>query len=658
MSRFEANRRAIRYKAWAAFVRDGDERALSGLSPALAQSWRRARACGVDPALHWLPLDQLTQHPTGDHLRAELLAAAEQFFQTFTSTVDETRVLLLLADANGTIIRRAGPRMLLRLADRINLVPGAVAAEQFIGTNACAEALFTGQLSRVDLYEHYCEAFFEWADIAAPVIQPFSGTVLGSLDLVLWKRPLNGQLHLLAKAAVSSIECHLRERAQRDHVCLLENLRRQTRDPDTAALLLDDHGIVRAALPECARWIGGTLGLGEPVTSIPELRHLDDDILCHARHQKSMQPVPIPLADGERLVLLSRAQPGTDPGCILAQFVRKTALPNSRRLTPVSTSFCDVIGRDPGLRQLLEYAGKAAATSAPVFIAGETGTGKELVARGIHQASRRAGGPFVAINCGAISPDLVAAELFGHVPGAFTGAARTGRVGKFVQADGGTLFLDEITESSPAFQVALLRVLQDGEVIPVGSNTPVKIDVRVIAACNRRVDEAMLQSAMLRQDLYFRLSGILLQLPPLRARRTDIPLLAAHVLAGLEPACEITAAALAALQAYSFPGNVRELQSILQRAALLAADNIIQVTDLPAHVLSGAPGAAEVPHDARILSLREMERLTLRAALIAHGGNARQAANALGIPRSTLYRKIVRLELTALLGGPRSDRRL
>jgi transcriptional regulator with PAS, ATPase and Fis domain len=370
-----------------------------------------------------------------------------------------------------------------------------------------------------------------------------------------------------------------------------------------------------------------------------------------------MQPVPIPLADGERLVLLSRVQPGTGPGRILAQFIRKNALPNSRRLTPINTSFCDVIGRDPGLRQLLDYASKAAATNVPVFIAGETGTGKELVARGIHQASRRATGPFVAINCGAISPDLVAAELFGHVPGAFTGATRAGRVGKFVQADGGTLFLDEITESSPAFQVALLRVLQEGEVIPVGSNTPVKIDVRVIAACNRRIDEALLQSQMLRQDLYYRLSSILLQLPPLRARNADIPLLAAHVLARLEPAREITAAALAALQAYAFPGNVRELQSILQRAALVAADNVIQMTDLPAHVLNGAQGTAEAPHDARDLSLREMERRTLRAALIAHSGNARQAAKALGIPRSTLYRKIARLELTELLGSSRSGRR-
>jgi transcriptional regulator of acetoin/glycerol metabolism len=660
MSRFETSRRAIRYGAWAAFVRDGDERALSRLSPALAQSWRRARASGVDPALHWLPLAHLSPPPTGDYLRAELLIAAEHFFQTFASTADEARVLLLLADANGTIIRRAGPRALLRLADRINLVPGAVAAERFIGTNACAEALFTGQISRVDLYEHYCEAFFEWADIAAPVIQPFSGTVLGSLDLVLWKKPLNGQLHLLAKAAASSVECHLRERAQRDHVCLLENLQRQSRAPDAAAFLLDDHGIVRAALPECARWIGGTqsLELGEPVTSIAELRHLDDDILCHARQQKSIQPVPIALADSESLVLLSRAEPGTGPGCILAQFIRKTALPNSRRVTPNSTSFCDIIGHDPGLRQLLEYAGKAAATSVPVFIAGETGTGKELVARGIHQASRRATGPFVAINCGAISPDLVAAELFGHVPGAFTGAARAGRVGKFVQADGGTLFLDEITESSSAFQVALLRVLQEGEVIPVGSNTPVKVDVRVIAASNRPIDEATLQPQILRQDLYFRLSSILLQLPPLRERNADIPLLAAHILANLNPAREITPAALAALQTYTFPGNVRELQSILQRAALLAADIVIQITDLPAHLLKGAPSTAVVPHDARDLSLREMESQTLRSALIAHGGNARQAANALGIPRSTLYRKIVRLELTALLGGPRSGRRL
>lgn len=655
MSRFETRKRA-----WAAFVRDGDERALLGLPPALARSWRRARACGVNPALAYLPLAHGRPPPAGAYLRAELLAAAEHFFQTFTSVRDETRVLLLLADAEGTIIKRAGPRVLLRVADRFNVVPGANAAERLIGTNACAEALFTGQLSRVDLYEHYCEAFFEWADIAAPIVEPLSGKVLGSLDLVLWKKPINGQLHLLIKAAASSVECRLREHTQRDHIRLLESLQRQHRDPVAPAMLLDEHGIIRAALPECARWIGSAEppGLGEPVGAIPGLQLLDDDVLHHAWRQKSTHAVPIPLADGERLVVLSRigsAGPDSD-GRILARFMRKSASPKAPRRAPVDTSFREVIGRDPEFRQLLDYAVKAAATNLPVFITGETGTGKELMARGIHQASRHAAGPFVAVNCGAISPDLVTTELFGHVPGAFTGAARTGRAGKFVQADGGTLFLDEITESSVAFQVALLRVLQEGEVIPVGSNTPVKINVRVIAACNRPVEEA-LRLQLLRQDLYYRLSGISLHLPPLRARCADIPLLAAHFLAGLEPAREITPAALAALQAYAFRGNVRELQWILQRAALLAAGDVIQLADLPVHVRGGTQDGTASPHDSRDLSLHEMERRTLRAALIAHGGNARQAANALGIPRSTLYRKIARLELTELLGESRSGRR-
>lgn len=653
MSRFETSRRATRQNAWVAFVRDGDEQVLKDLPPALAQSWCRARACGVDPALHSLPLLRARPQQTGNFLRRELLNATENFFQSVVSSSDEPRLLLILADADGTVIKRSGSRALLRVADRFNIVPGAVAAEQFIGTNACAEALYTRQISRVDLYEHYCEAFFEFADIAAPILDPSSGAVLGSLDLVQWKKPLNDQLHLLIRTAVGSFESHLREHAQWDYICLLENLQRHSCGYGVAALLLDDDGIIRAASPECAHWIGGGRSLfrGQAVTSVPELQHLDDETLSKVLRQKSLRPVPIPLTDGERGVLLTRVE-STDSslgGRILVRFIRNDASRDPARRAGAILPFGDFVGRDPGLLRLLEYAAKVAGTNAPVFITGETGTGKELLARGIHLASGRSAGPFVAINCGAIGADLVAAELFGYVAGAFTGATRAGREGKFVLADGGTLFLDEITESSPAFQVALLRVLQEGEVIPVGSDSPVKVDVRVIAACNRRVDEA-LKAQQLRHDLYYRLCSLTLDLPSLRERRSDIPLLATHILAGLEPVCEITAEALDTLRKYLFPGNVRELQSIMQRAVLVASNNVIQRSDLSAHMLGDSLCAADAVYDAAELSLQEMECQTIRAALLAHGGNAQKAAKTLGIPRSTLYRKIERLGLKELLG--------
>jgi transcriptional regulator of acetoin/glycerol metabolism len=657
MSRFETSRRAARQNAWAAFVRDGDERALKDLPPALAQSWCRARACGVDPALHSLPVARARPPRSGDFLRRELLNATENFFQSAVGASDKPRLMLILADADGTVIKRSGSRALLRVADRFNIVPGAVASEQFIGTNACAEALYTRQISRVDLYEHYCEAFFEFADIAAPILDPSSGAVLGSLDVVQWKKPLNEQLHLLIKTAVGSFESHLREHAQWDYICLLENLQRQSCGYGAAALLLDDGGVIRAASAECAHWIGGGQSLfrGQAVTSVPELQHLDEETLSEVLRQKSSHPAPIPVTDGEREVLLTRVDSAGASlgGRILVQFRRSDASRGPARRAGAIRPFGEFVGRDPGLLRLLEYAAKVAGTDAPVFITGETGTGKELLARGIHLVSGRSAGPFVAINCGAIGADLAAAELFGYVAGAFTGATRAGREGKFVLADGGTLFLDEITESSPAFQVALLRALQEGEVIPVGSDSPVKVDVRVIAACNRRVDEA-LQAQQLRHDLYYRLCSLTLDLPPLRDRESDIPLLATHILAGLAPACEITTEALDTLQRYLFPGNVRELQSIMQRAVLVASNNVIQRSDLSVHVLGDSLCAPDTAYGAAELSLHEMECQTIRAALLAHGGNAREAAKALGIPRSTLYRKIARFDLKDLLCELRS----
>jgi len=187
----------------------------------------------------------------------------------------------------------------------------------------------------------------------------------------------------------------------------------------------------------------------------------------------------------------------------------------------------------------------------------------------------------------------------------------------------------------------------------VGSDSPVKVDVRVVAACNRRADEA-LQAQKLRHDLYYRLCSLPLDLPPLRERASDIPLLATHILAGLSPACAIATEALNVLQRYFFPGNVRELQSILQRAVLVARNNVIQRSDLSVHVLGDLLCAPDTADDAAEFSLQEMECQTIRAALLAHGGNARETAKGLGIPRSTLYRKIARFDLKDLLCEPRS----
>jgi len=244
----------------------------------------------------------------------------------------------------------------------------------------------------------------------------------------------------------------------------------------------------------------------------------------------------------------------------------------------------ELVGSSPEMEQVKEMVTRVAATHSPVLIEGESGTGKELVAAAIHRLSARRKGPFIPVNCGAIPADLLESEVFGHVRGAFSGAVADS-TGLFRSANGGTIFLDEVAELSPPLQVKLLRVLQEREVRPVGSNKSHAVDVRVVAATNRRLEEAI-RDGSLREDLFYRLNVVRIRIPALREHKADIPALVAHCLRQLNlrfgrEVTGITPDAMSALMAYDFPGNVRELENILERAYALGARNEIQLADLP-----------------------------------------------------------------------------
>jgi transcriptional regulator with PAS, ATPase and Fis domain len=281
-----------------------------------------------------------------------------------------------------------------------------------------------------------------------------------------------------------------------------------------------------------------------------------------------------------------------------------------------------------------------------VVLTGESGTGKEVLARLIHNHSSRAQAPFLAINCGALHDDLLASELFGHERGAFTGASQQ-KVGLFEAASGGTLFLDEIAETSPAMQVQLLRVLQEREVLRVGGRKTIPIDVRVIAASNRRLDLAVSRGEM-RDDLYFRLNVVNLTLPPLRERRDDIPLLAyyflkRHALTMGKKVDDFEPEVLERLAEYDFPGNVRELSNLVERAVALSRGSRISLAELPATLrttsIAVLPAAGEP-----LPTLEQYEAAYIRQVLERTQGNRTQAAEILGIDRVSLWRKLKRLE--------------
>ena len=329
----------------------------------------------------------------------------------------------------------------------------------------------------------------------------------------------------------------------------------------------------------------------------------------------------------------------------------------------------DIVGQSEAMQSVFKMVGRVAMSDAPVLVTGESGSGKELVARAIHHYSERSKKSLLAINCAAIPENLLESELFGHEKGSFTGAA-TQRIGRFEQCNGGTLFLDEIGEMPLAVQSKLLRVLQEGEFSRVGGNATIKADVRIVAATNRNLEQAIVAKEF-REDLYYRLNVVGIHLPPLRARVEDIPLLAEYFLSRIanqqhRPMLQLSSEAIKLMEAYPWPGNVRELQNTMQRACVLATSDVLLPKDLPLGQVSIVPeGAGMTPTMLGALSVEEassalfaaltregeerellpwLEEDFTRRAMDLTGSNQVKSAKLLGITRATLRKRLERME--------------
>jgi DNA-binding NtrC family response regulator len=348
-----------------------------------------------------------------------------------------------------------------------------------------------------------------------------------------------------------------------------------------------------------------------------------------------------PLIDNELLMTIERA---------ISQRGIKQENDNLRAQLDRRYGMDNIVGRDPRMLKVFEMIGSVADTRATVLVTGESGTGKSMIARAIHRRSGRVKGPFVEVACGALPETLLESELFGHVAGAFTGATGE-KMGKFLQADGGTIFLDEIGTASPAMQVKLLRVLQELKFEQVGGTKTFEVDVRVVLATNEDLSR-LVADGKFRQDLYYRINVINIELPPLRSRVSDIPTLAHSFLEHVreDSRRQVTGFAddaMATLERYNWPGNVRELQNVIERAVLLGKGPVITVADLPAEVRG--TGAVIMSSSAGQKTLKEAmegpERQIIREVLESNGWNRNATADQLGINRTTLYKKMKRLGL-------------
>ncbi|MBX9605490.1 MAG: sigma 54-interacting transcriptional regulator [Gammaproteobacteria bacterium] len=626
--RLNSDERGTR-RLWEAFV-SGHDAALDELPAAIRASWLRSRACGVDPRLSRAPLATSESEPPRSSVPWH--AVLDPAFQLLAAALVEPHQVVMVADRSGRAVRVHQGSVALDRARELNIVPGADWSEAAVGCTALGACLHDGVPVRAGWCENYCLSWHDWAAQAVPLHDPLTRTVLGAINISGLREALHPAVLDLALHAGEAIERAIAERDWRLRARVLERFQRQAaKHAHDACLAVDRRGCLIVFNDAAARRYG--LDAAHIGVALADLPRLAEDFGAQPADDDGFQLRP---RTSERVVNTAIETDGVRG----ALFTVPAAGRAARAANPWRTRyrFVHLRGENAVFKHTLDMAARLAPTPLPLLLHGETGTGKELLAHAIHAASERADGPFVAVNCGAIPQELIASELFGYEKGAFTGANRHGQQGKFEQADGGTIFLDEVTETSAALQVALLRVIQDGEVVPIGADRARPINVRIMSATNRDPEQAM-NEGVLRRDLYYRLSGAVLVLPPLRARRDDIALLARHFCAESGRDLDLDAAALAVLEGYDWPGNLRELHAVIRSAAMLATEARIGVEDLPAK-LRGTTPASEAARPAPAQGLKAAEAAAVERAMRDCQGNVSAAAALLGISRSSLYRKL------------------
>jgi sigma-54 dependent transcriptional regulator, acetoin dehydrogenase operon transcriptional activator AcoR len=635
-------------QAWERFVRGGD---LDGVRPEIARSWTRTRdVYRIDPELRRapvLPPDDLAR-------RLELddgFAVSAPVIAQFAEGLRGSGHVVALFDATGWMLSLGGDRAAIEGLAEINFCPGASWREDATGTNGPGTALAERRATEVFASEHFVAAWQDWASASVPIGRPGSGEPLALIDVTgPWdSRDPQGLVAATAIAAVIEERLRARESVRREIVRYAMHVARASGE---GLIAVDDRGRVLQGNDAAVR--SGALengvlpdvATGRLLAALRRAGPVEEEIVLEWQGEK---------ADRQRAACTVVRHDGRPVGALLRLLSsgRLRAPAPGRPSSPAGRPFEAILGSSPSLAAALHLARVCTRNDLPVVITGETGTGKELFAQGIHAGSARAERPLVALNCGAIPATLIEAELFGYEPGTFTGGQKEGKAGKLEEASGGTLFLDEVSELPPAAQTALLRVLQESEVVRLGGSRTRPVDVRIVAATNRRLDEEV-AAGRFRQDLYFRLNVLTLVVPPLRERRDDVPLLARAFLSEAEErtgrtGLSLSDEALEILSAHGWAGNVRELRNVVLRAAAVVAappigpQDLLLVDLIPAQAVAPPRGAGARP-DAD--GGEEAGREELVAVLDASDWNIARTATSLGVSRMTLYRRLRKLGIT------------
>jgi sigma-54 dependent transcriptional regulator, acetoin dehydrogenase operon transcriptional activator AcoR len=632
----------------------------------IERSWTRCHSAGVDPATTRAP-SPTTDEDLGRllHRFRDVIDVGVPVMEQARESLSESGTMMILTNPSGVILKTEGDPATLEAAQDVRLVNGANWDELICGTNAIGTALSLKEPVQVHATEHFCTGIKPWSCSAVVLRDPAYGEILGVVDVSGLSSRFHRNWLALAMMTAGRIEAELAVRQMESRWRLAEaGLQSLSRAASSAVILFDRQGRLvkaegitshsRASLGGCGDW-----SAGRRIEAFDTDSGHGDAALPDWLRPEWVQPVT---RGGQRLgtVLVL-------PDSLRREPARRVVDTRATTFTvgQTNTTLGPIIGRSAALRQALEKAKQLADLDVPVLLQGETGVGKEMFARAIHEGRQRTTGPFVALNCGGLPRDILASELFGYVDGAFTGAKRSGMIGKIEAARGGTLFLDEIGEMPLELQPYLLRVLEGGELYPLGASQPRTVQFKLIAATNRDL-RADVVAGRFRQDLFYRVSVTTLRIPALRERTEDIAELVEHFNREVAhrhgvSVKQFEAEVIGALERYAWPGNVREMRHVVEGLVMLTNDETVTAAALPEEIsLSVAAtgrepgGSAESP---AVRDLDAVERDAISTAIGRRHGNLTMVAKDLRISKSTLYLKIDKYGLNPTLHQARQPDR-
>lgn len=671
-------------EAWEYFIEDR-EYDFSFIRPEILDSWKRSRSVGVDPKkinYRNLSADELNLKINKN---IGLISIVHPYLEQIYSIVRGSGSYILLCDRDGYVIDFKGDADIIEKGGTTKLGPGSGRDEKTVGTNGIGTALYMKKPVQIWGAEHYAEKHKGYTCSGAPFFDP-NGNLCGCINVTVSIENAHPHTLGMVLCAADSITKELKLRQAMEDMEIVNAQRNSIIENMTSGvILLNSLGRVSQVNKYALDLFHLSYEeiIGQKIFDFMMIDNYDsytiNDILKKERYNEEVSVFMKPFANKPSRFNLSINHVKDGSGTVTGTIMRfnKPEMLNKivRNIGGFSAkyTFSSIVGESATMKKMIATSRKAAQNDANVLILGESGTGKELIAQSIHNASPVAGGPFVAINCAAIPNSLVESELFGYEKGSFTGAEREGRPGKFEMADGGTIFLDEIGDMPYNVQATLLRVLQTKEVVRIGGKYPKPVNIRVIAATNQNLLDAVEQKAF-REDLYYRLNVLTIAVPPLRERGPeDIALLISHFVErhNMEKQTDISVdpEVFDILCRYNWPGNVRQLENTMERAVNLCLEDKVTAEDLPPqfsspsdpavldravyenHAMHHVHDTARTPdiqppqENRRSYSIRENEESLILSALEECQGNVTAASRLLNMNLRTLYRKIDKYDI-------------